>query len=349
MLTLLISRAKVDGQITSLVPHLVEEGLSILQYAYDTILFMDHDIEQSKNLKLLLCVFEQLSGLKISFHKSESFCYGEAKESSEQYAELFGCGMGKYPFKYLGIPMHHKKLNNADWKVIEEKIEKRLSCWKANMLSYGGRLILINSVLSSLALFMLSFYEVPKGILYKLDFYRSKFFWQGNNHKKKYRLTKWSIIYRPKEQCDLGILDLEKQNKGLLSKWLFNLINKDGAWQQLVRNKYLRDKSITQVNKRPGDSLFSTGLMNAKDQFLNFGYFILQNGAQIRFWEDKWLGDSTLKEQYLNLYIIVRNKSATVANIFSTRPLNILFRRSLVDANLRSWHNLVLRIADTIN
>jgi hypothetical protein len=45
MLTLLILRAKEDGQITGLVPHLVDEGLSILQYADDTILFMGHDIE----------------------------------------------------------------------------------------------------------------------------------------------------------------------------------------------------------------------------------------------------------------------------------------------------------------
>jgi hypothetical protein len=138
MLTLLISRAKEDGQITGLIPHLVQDGLSILQYADDTILFMDHNIEQATNLKLLLCVFEQLSGLKINFHKSELFCYGEAKEYQDQYVELFGCGMGKYPFKYLGIPMHHKKLLNADGKSVEEKFEKRLSCWKGKMLSYGG-------------------------------------------------------------------------------------------------------------------------------------------------------------------------------------------------------------------
>jgi hypothetical protein len=55
MLTLLISRTKEDGQITGLVPHLIEEDLSILQYANDIILFMDHDIEQAKKLKLLLC------------------------------------------------------------------------------------------------------------------------------------------------------------------------------------------------------------------------------------------------------------------------------------------------------
>ena len=45
MLTIMIERAKVDGQIEGVVPYLVDGGLSILQYAYDTILFMEHDIE----------------------------------------------------------------------------------------------------------------------------------------------------------------------------------------------------------------------------------------------------------------------------------------------------------------
>ena len=79
MLTLLIKRAKANDQIRGVIPHLVEDGLSILQYADDTIIFIDHDLEQAKNLKLLLCAFEQLSGLKINFHKSEIFCFGAAK------------------------------------------------------------------------------------------------------------------------------------------------------------------------------------------------------------------------------------------------------------------------------
>jgi hypothetical protein len=146
---------------------------------------MEHDLEQAKHMKILLCAFEQLSGLKINFHKSEMFCYGEAKNCSDQYSHIFGCGMGQYPFRYLGIPMNHKKLSNRDWKAVEERFQKKLSCWKGKLLSYGGRLVLINSVLSSLAMYMMSFFEVPKGILKKLDFYRSNFFWQGDNHKKK--------------------------------------------------------------------------------------------------------------------------------------------------------------------
>jgi hypothetical protein len=59
-------------------------------------------------------VFEQLSGLKINFHKSEIFCFGDAKEHEQAYLDLFGCKAGVYPFRYLGIPMHFRKLRNAE-------------------------------------------------------------------------------------------------------------------------------------------------------------------------------------------------------------------------------------------
>ena len=44
MLAILINRAKVQGQLKDVIPHLIDDGLSILQYADDTILFMDHDL-----------------------------------------------------------------------------------------------------------------------------------------------------------------------------------------------------------------------------------------------------------------------------------------------------------------
>ena len=82
--------------------------------------------------------------------------------------------------------------------------------------------------------------------------------------------------------------------------------------------------------------------MNVKIQFLSFGNFRLQDGKQVRFWQDKWLGMSTLKEQYTNLYNIVRRKSAIVADIMSFVPLNISFSISLVGQNFDYWHNIVL-------
>lgn len=42
MLAILIAREKENGQVAGLIPHLAERGVSILQYADDTILFMEH-------------------------------------------------------------------------------------------------------------------------------------------------------------------------------------------------------------------------------------------------------------------------------------------------------------------
>ena len=86
-------------------------------------------------------------------------------------------------------------------------------------------------------------------------------------------------------------MNLKVQNKCLLSKWLFKLTNEDGIWQLILRNKYVKSKTLTQVEKKSGDSLFWSGLMLVKKEFLKWMTFKVQNGKQIRFWEDKWLGE----------------------------------------------------------
>ena len=73
------------------------------------------------------------------------------------------------PFRYLRIPIHHTKILNSDWKAVEERFEKGFNSWNAKHVSYSGRLILINSVLSSLPMFIISFFRITKGVITKLD------------------------------------------------------------------------------------------------------------------------------------------------------------------------------------
>jgi exonuclease III len=344
MLAIMIQRAKADDQISGLIPHLVEGGISILQYADDTILFMDNDLDKALNMKLILCLFEQLSGLKINFHKSEIFCFGRAMEREADYKNLFGCNSGSLPFRYLGIPIHFTRLRNGDWKPVEDRFESKLSCWAGKMLSYGDRLTLINSVLTSMPMFMLSFFRVPAGVRKRLDYFRSRFFWQGDGHKKKYRLTKWNIICRPKDQGGLGIEDLDLKNICLLSKWLFKLMNEEGVWQELLNNKYVKDKTLSQVSAKPTDSHFWKGLMGVKDLFFERGSSIIGNGQNTRFWEDTWLGDKPLCDQYPSLYRIVNYRNVSVSHVMLGAPLNIGFRRALLGDRWDRWVHLVSRL-----
>ena len=51
-------------------------------------------------------------------------------------------------------------------------------------------------------------------------------------------------------------------------------------------------------------------------------------------------------EQYPALYNIARNRSVTIAEVMSTSPPNVTFRRDLIGARLASWHALQERLAD---
>jgi hypothetical protein len=87
-LSIMIERAS-RGIITGLEDDFVEGGIAILQYADHTILLMQNNLEQARNLKFILCLFEHMSGLKLNFHKSEVYCLGQAKERQEIFLEHF--------------------------------------------------------------------------------------------------------------------------------------------------------------------------------------------------------------------------------------------------------------------
>jgi hypothetical protein len=59
-----------------LIDHLITKGITILQYADDTILCLQDDEEKARNVKMLLYIYEQMSGLKINFEKSEVVLMG---------------------------------------------------------------------------------------------------------------------------------------------------------------------------------------------------------------------------------------------------------------------------------
>ena len=212
------------------------------------------------------------------------------------------------------------------------------------LFSYGDRLVLINSVLSSLPMFLLSFFEIPVGVKKRLDFYRSRFFWQSDQTKKKYRLTKWNLVCRPKDQGGLGIEVLDVKNKCLLSKWLFKLLTEQGVWHELLHNKYIQGKPLSQVEAKPTDSPFWKGIMGVKKDFFDRISVSLGNGLSVRFWEDPWLSETPLAFQYPSLYNIVRNKNVLVAHVLDHDHPNLQFRRALVDNKWEAWLHLVERL-----
>jgi hypothetical protein len=86
--------------------------------------------------------------------------------------------------------------------------------------------------------------------------------------------------------------------------------------------------------------------MATKKFFFGHGSFSIRDGSEIRFWEDKWLGNASLREQYPALYAIVRHKGDTRAHVLDSNPPNVTFRRTFFGPRQVSWDALLLRLAN---
>ena len=91
-----------------------------------------------------------------------------------------GCGVGSLPTSFhLGLPLgaYHKAI--GAWDSIEERYRKILASWKMQYISKGGRLTLIRSTLSSLPIYFLPLFHMPKLVCSRLERIQSQFLWGG--------------------------------------------------------------------------------------------------------------------------------------------------------------------------
>jgi mannosylglycoprotein endo-beta-mannosidase len=285
-------------------------------------------MESAQNLKLLLCFYEKMSGLKINFDKSEVLMISQDCEKAIGYADILNCATGTWPIKYLGVPVSSSKLHISDWVPLDEKMLRRLDGWKGSALSLGGRLILLNSSLSSIPTYYMSMHLLPKTILKRMDRTRKKFFWQRGGEKKKYHLVKWVKVTNPKQKGGLGVKDLRRMNLSLLCRWWWKLEHEEGIWQEIVRKKYRIFKGISELQRKPRNSLVWNDLLKVKQLYLKGRIMIVGNGKRIDFWEDPWCGMVALKDKFRGLYDICIDQNKSVAEM-AQRGWRMNFRRWL--------------------
>jgi hypothetical protein len=144
--------------MTSLYP----EGVINLQYADDTLLFLGHDSVAAYHLKWLMACYENLSVMRINYHKSDIIRIGLEEVEAQQYAKIFCCKIGTFPFRYLGALLHFDKLRREDIQLVVDIIFRRIPGWSGRLLSYSARLILLKSCLASIPIYLMSVIKFPR-------------------------------------------------------------------------------------------------------------------------------------------------------------------------------------------
>ena len=142
--------------------------ISHLQYTDDTLIFCGAEEAQVRNAKATILCFEAVSGLKVNFCKSEVIGLRTEEPLLFKVSDIMGCKTGDLPTSYLGMPLCPGRVTKSLWNPVVERVERKLSTWKANYLSIGGRVTLIKSILSNLPVYYFSIFRYPTSIIKRL-------------------------------------------------------------------------------------------------------------------------------------------------------------------------------------
>lgn len=204
-------------------------------------------------------------------------------------------------------------------------MKKRLSKWKGRHLSFGGRIILIQSVLSSLPLYFFSFFRVPRKVLKIIIGIQRSFLWGGYESSKKISWVIWKKVCSPKERGGLGIKDLDLFNLSLLGKWRWRLlVEKEAPWCHIIQSRYgeVGDEVRLRGWSPRNSSQWWRDLCAIDNEYsIAQNWFSKEirkrvgNGAGTSFWYEAWFGETSMKDEFPRLFSLSEDKSARVADL----------------------------------
>jgi hypothetical protein len=198
-------------------------------------------------------------------------------------------------FSYLGFHLKMGASSSGDWSWLVASFKKKIDFWCNKWLSLGGRLILVQSVLQSLAVYWMMLERIPAKIIISLRSLAFKFLWGGNSDKNRMHLCKWQFISRPKREGGWGLKHLSIFNVALLASSFWRAVSFDSIWHKIICDKYLKSNSLHHWLRKPTlqsarDSPFWKGLVASSSVILHWLCWKPGEGLEILIGRDCILG-----------------------------------------------------------
>lgn len=155
-----------NGILNTSISSKLCQSLLAMQYSDDTTLVANGSVETVATLKIILRLFAKVFGLEINYDKNCFIPINMKNDQTDGIGVIPGCKETKFPVMYLGMPaLTIVKPGRKLFMPPIEKLDWRLRVWKQKLVSRGGRLQLMRSVLSSIPIYFMTCFLLPKWVI----------------------------------------------------------------------------------------------------------------------------------------------------------------------------------------
>ena len=298
------------------IRHPTDDELScaVLQYADETLVIFRADLVAAARLKQILDQFAAFSGLHINYDKSTLVPIHVHEQLVAQCTQAIGCTEGAFPQQYLGLPLSAYKLPVSTFNIYIHKTHKFLSSWEADLLNPMGRTVMVNSVLDSLLVYVMSSLLLPQTTIKAMDSKRRAFLWSADREghvSPGACLVAWEDLCCPKESGGLGVRDLGTQNVCLLLKLIHRLhCPESSAWAHWVQSRASISSLQGDLHGEHWHTLRSIVPLYRAITSVSIG-----DGKACSFWFDVWCGDEPMAERFPSLLSHCTNKTTSLCEV----------------------------------
>ncbi|XP_060200458.1 uncharacterized protein LOC132628710 [Lycium barbarum] len=209
--------------------------------------------------------YEKVFGQLINKRKSSFYIFSKVSQNIVQGVEkTTGFSRGSFPFVYLGCPISHARKRKTDYSELIKKVKDKLQAWKERLLSPGGKVVLILSVLQSVPIHLLSAMKPLKCVIKEIYQNFAKFFWSNKEDVKSRHWAAWLNMSFPKEVGGLGFRSLFDVSKTLCAKLWWNFRTSNSLWANYLWNKYCKRQYPQYVQWKGGTQVWKI-MLEARD------------------------------------------------------------------------------------
>lgn len=180
-----------------------KEKITHICFSDDLLIFCKGEVSSISLIKDCLSQFKDISGLSPNPDKSKIFSCGVNEAIKNQLLGILGfINEGSLPIRDLVVPLISSRLKKSDCKSLVDRIVTRARSWASKVLSYAGRLQLVNSILFAIQTY---WFILPKGVIKQVDQVLRAFLWKGSDLNHGGAKVAWDKVCLPKQEGGLGI------------------------------------------------------------------------------------------------------------------------------------------------